>query len=206
MRKGGSAIVGLILFSLPAACSGAREGSEDDLVLRNVTVISPERAAPLAGAWIAVRNGRIAAVGERTPDMDVSWPRAPVVDGRGRYLTPGLIDSHVHLADIPGFPRPTPPELSHIAEVYEAQLPRSYLYFGFTTLIDLNVTDRAFIDRFKAKPHHPDVYDCDGALAIANGYPMAFQPPDLRFAPYPNFLYDPRQADAIPAEYSPEDH
>lgn len=128
------------------------------------------------------------------------------MDGGGRYLTPGLIDSHVHLADIPGFPRPIPQELSDIAAAYEAQLPRSYLYFGYTTLIDLSVSDRTFIDRFKAQPLHPDVYDCDGSLPIANGYPMAFLPPDLRFLPYRNFLYDPRLADDIPAEYAPEDH
>jgi hypothetical protein len=128
------------------------------------------------------------------------------VDAGGRYLTPGLIDSHVHLADIPGFPRPTPPELSDIAAAYETQLPRSYLYFGYTTLIDLSVSDRAFIDRFKAQPLHPDLYDCDGSLPLANGYPMAFLPPDSRFPPYRNFLHDPRQAEEIPAEYSPEDH
>lgn len=197
-------MIDVILCSLLAGCIGAPESSEGDLVLRNVTIVSPERAAPLTDAWVAVRDGRIAAVGEGNPDD--SWSRTPVVDGEGRYLTPGLIDSHVHLAYVPGFPSPTPPKLNHIAEAYEAQLPRSYLYFGYTTLIDLNVTDRAFIDRFKAKPLHPDVYDCDGALAVANGYPMAFLPPHLRFQPYRNFLYDPRQADDIPAEYSPEDH
>ena len=199
-----SVMIGVILCSLLAACIGAPEDSEGDLVLRNVTIVSPERAAPLTGAWVAVRDGQIAAVGAGNPDD--SWSRATVVDGEGRYLTPGLIDSHVHLAYVPGFPSPTPPELNHIAEEYEAQLPRSYLYFGYTTLIDLNVTDRAFIDRFKARRLRPDVYDCDGALAVANGYPMAFRPPDLRFQPYRNFLYDPRQADDIPAEYSPEDH
>jgi hypothetical protein len=35
---------------------------------------------------------------------------------------------------------------------------------------------------------------------------MAFMPPESRFAPYRNFLYDPRQADDIPDEYAPEDH
>ena len=89
---------------------------------------------------------------------------------------------------------------------YYAQLPRSYLYFGFTTVIDLNVLTRDFIDSVKAAPLGPDVFGCGGALALANGYPMVFFLPETRFETHPNFLYDKRQADAIPAGYSPENH
>ena len=200
------AVVFCWIAGLLAACSQTASGAGNDLLLRNVTIVSPERTEPLRGAWVAVRDGGIAAVGEGVPDKDASWSHATVVDGRGRYLTPGLIDSHVHLAAVPGFLYPTPPKLRDLAMAYEAQLPRSYLYFGFTTVIDLSVVDRAFIDRFKEKPLHPDVFDCDGALAIADGYPMAFLPPDSRFQPFPNFLYNPRQAESIPDEYPPEEH
>jgi imidazolonepropionase-like amidohydrolase len=44
------------------------------------------------------------------------------------------------------------------------------------------------------------------SLPIANGYPMASDPPATRFQAFPNFLYDPKQASSIPAEYKPEDH
>jgi hypothetical protein len=43
-------------------------------------------------------------------------------------------------------------------------------------------------------------------LPFANGYPMSFAPPEIRFKLFPNFIYDPRQASTIPAEYKPEDH
>ena len=35
---------------------------------------------------------------------------------------------------------------------------------------------------------------------------MSFAPPAVRFKPFPNFIYDAKQADRIPPEYRPEDH
>jgi imidazolonepropionase-like amidohydrolase len=59
------------------------------------------------------------------------------IDGTGLFLTPGLIDSHVHLGAIPGM---TPEqEAAHpdIARAARDQIPRRYLLSGLTSLIDL---------------------------------------------------------------------
>jgi hypothetical protein len=194
------------LLGSSAALGQGTDGDQRGMVLRNVTIISPERIDPLRGAWVAVRDGRIAAVGEGDPDLDQSWSAAQVLDADGRYLTPGLIDSHVHLAAVVGLPFPPPSDLAALVEAYEAQLPRSYLYFGFTTVVDLAVVDRSFLDRFQRAPLHPDVYDCGAALVLANGYPMAYLSPEARFLVNPNFLYDARQADVIPNAFSPANH
>jgi hypothetical protein len=63
-----------------------------------------------------------------------------------------------------------------LADYYQ-QLPRSYLYFGYTTLIDLAVVKREVLDDFRRAPLHPDLYDCGPSLPVANGYPMSFVPP-----------------------------
>src|ERR1700739_2183650 len=89
---------------------------------------------------------------------------------------------------------------------YLKQLPRSYLYFGYTTLVDLAVIDRRVLDDFRQAPTHPDLYDCGQSLPFANGYPMSFAPPAMRFKLFPNFIYDPKQASSIPSEYEPQDH
>ncbi len=52
-------------------------------------------AAPLPDAVVLVRAGRIACVGD--PTQCPVPAGATVVDGRGRFLLPGLIDTHVHL-------------------------------------------------------------------------------------------------------------
>ena len=173
------------------------------ILIRDVTIVSPERKTPLQHGYVVLENDRIAAVGQGAPPA-ARWDS--VVVGRGRVLIPGLIDGHTHLASPAGMPIPVPPELQPLAAAYAEQLPRSYLYSGFTTVIDLIVFDRPFLDRFKASPLHPDSYDCGGALALANGYPMAMDPKEKHWEFFPNFLWDPRQKDSIPARFRPEDH
>jgi cytosine/adenosine deaminase-related metal-dependent hydrolase len=44
-----------------------------------------------------VRDGRIAAIG-KTQELEEQWPSEERVDLRGRVVTPGLVNTHVHLA------------------------------------------------------------------------------------------------------------
>ena len=69
---------------------------DDETVIKNVTVISSERSAPLARASVVIRRGRIAEIGA---DL-VAGPHAKQIDGRGGFLIPGLIDSHVHVGNM----------------------------------------------------------------------------------------------------------
>jgi imidazolonepropionase-like amidohydrolase len=65
-------------------------------VIRNATVMTA--AGPtLRNASVLLRDGRIAAVG---PTVDAPAD-AIVVDGTGRFVTPGLIDTHSHLGVYP---------------------------------------------------------------------------------------------------------
>ena len=173
------------------------------VLIQDVTIVSPERRTPLRHGYVVLAGDRIAAVGKGTPPPD-RWDS--VVAGAGRVLIPGLIDGHTHLAVPAGLPIPVPDELARLAAGYAEQLPRSYLYSGFTTVVDLAVFDRRLLDRFKGAPDHPDTYDCGGGLALANGYPMAMVPKALSWEAFPNFLYDPRQRDSIPDRFRPEDH
>src|SRR4051794_10150929 len=66
-----------------------------DIVVHNATVWTGVRGAPDASA-IAVRGGRIVAVGG---DVEVNrqiGPRTRIVDGTGKMVVPGFLDSHVH--------------------------------------------------------------------------------------------------------------
>ena len=66
------------------------------LAIANVTVIDATGAAPQPSTTVVVRDGRIVSVGATA---GAHIPRnARVVDGRGKYLIPGLFDMHTHLS------------------------------------------------------------------------------------------------------------
>ena len=67
-------------------------GIKYDLLLKGGQVIEPKRG-PTAKRDVAIADGRIAAVAEGIPVTEA----AKVVDASGYYVTPGLIDMHVHL-------------------------------------------------------------------------------------------------------------
>jgi imidazolonepropionase-like amidohydrolase len=88
----------LVLAALVAACAAApREGGAAATAIVGATVIDPGADAAHAAmrdTTVIVEGGRIRAVG---PARSTPIPAgAEVIDGRGRWVIPGLVDSHVH--------------------------------------------------------------------------------------------------------------
>jgi len=193
----------LLLSVLACADSGSNQNA-NPVWITDVIIISPESLDHIEKGSVLIENGRIARV-ER--NQRAKKPAGDtVVSGHGQYLIPGLIDSHVHLASVPGVSFDPDEGKREMVQAYFTQLPRSYLYFGYTTLVDLAVYRPRVLEDFRQAPLHPDLYDCGGSLPFANGYPMSFAPPEVRFKAFPNFIYDAKQAAGIPPEYKPEDH
>lgn len=67
-----------------------------DLVIRGDLVL-PEGV--IEGGHVAVREGRIAAIGQGPPPA-----AAEVADHRGRLVLPGLVDGHMHTSSSTGWP------------------------------------------------------------------------------------------------------
>ena len=65
------------------------------LAITGTTLIDGTGRAPLADATIVIDGARIARVG-RTADGPPP-EGAEVIDGRGRFVIPGLADTHVHV-------------------------------------------------------------------------------------------------------------
>jgi imidazolonepropionase-like amidohydrolase len=64
-------------------------------LIRNATVFDGN-GAEFANADVLMRDGRIAGVGQ-----NLSAEGATVIDGTGRFVTPGIIDAHSHLGVYP---------------------------------------------------------------------------------------------------------
>ena len=94
----------------------------DALLLTNAVVLTMDPARPRAGA-VAVRDGRVAAVGTETEARGALPPDAPEVDLGGRALVPGFVDPHLHLLSYAASLRSVdcrPGAVRSIADIQEA--------------------------------------------------------------------------------------
>lgn len=165
-----------------------------DLVIDQVTVVSPQLDSTQPKQNVLIRDGRIVAVSAKAVS---AGPGAIRIDGRGKFLTPGLMDSHVHVGDVPGLPYgAADPALNSLRDAYTRQQPRSYLYYGVTQLLDLASLPEG-IAAFEAQPQHPDLYRC-GPAVVLDGYPSVFIDPAVRYRLLSDYIYEPANAATHP--------
>jgi len=99
--------------------------------IEHVTVIDGTGAAARPDMTVVVDGERIARV---VPTAIAGPAAGKVIDGRGKYLIPGMMDVHIHLAGWKGKKPDGTPIVDHA--VAEAALA-SYIYDGFTTVVDV---------------------------------------------------------------------
>ncbi len=80
---------GLVLWSASAPAQ------QPALLIERVTLIDGTGRAPVTGASVLVEGDRIIAVSTETIVVNGAVTR---IDGRGKFLIPGLMDMHVHLS------------------------------------------------------------------------------------------------------------
>lgn len=114
-----------------------------------VGVITVDRKQVLEGQTVVVRGERIAEVG---PASEIKVPEGSLrVDGKGKYLTPGLVDMHAHLN--------SPKELP------------LYLANGVTTVYNLNGHPAHLRWREEIKRGAmtgPNIYTCGPTIRVLN--------------------------------------
>ena len=95
----GALVVAFLLIRecayLSAGMSGAA-GQDADLVLINGKIITVDSKDTIVEA-VAVRNGKIAALGKNEYVKGFVGPQTTVLDLKGKTATPGLVDSHIHV-------------------------------------------------------------------------------------------------------------
>lgn len=193
----GVAIMAASVAATPVAAYGG------DLLIRNVTVISGDRTVPLTGANVLIDEGRIVNL-----SAAAETSAGEIIDGTGKYLIPGLIDSHVHLYHATGLKRRYTEDFDRLYDAYLKQLPRSFLYFGYTSVIELNASPDVN-NRFNEAPLHPALYHCGHGLALNGGFMATEFEPEEFAARFPHYLHDSYQnvplADSVnPAKHTPQ--
>jgi imidazolonepropionase-like amidohydrolase len=92
LRVAGAGLAILAIASAP----GCRERPPDGTALVGGTLIDGSGGAPLPNSVIVVRHGMIESIGSRAGFS--LPPRTIEIDASGRWIIPGLIDSHAHVA------------------------------------------------------------------------------------------------------------
>ena len=190
-------------LALAALLSATQPAALSDVLIENVAIVSPELAAPAADRYVLIRGERIAEISAQP----IASPGATRVDGRGRYLAPGVMDSHVHVSTPPGLPLAAEdPALVELTAAFVQQQPRSYLYFGVTQVLDLAGVAEG-VAAFQAQPLRPDFYRC-GQVIVLDGYPVALLDKNVRERFAPDYVFEPANASAhpLPAGADPAQH
>lgn len=187
-----------VAFSGCGGLAHATEAIPYDIAIVGATVISPDRDAPML-ATVYLDGDVIAAVevGRQVR------PARRVIDASGKYVIPGLIDSHVHVGHLVGMNARQASARKDLVEAYRRWLPRSYLYFGFTTLIDPDLSPDV-AQQFDDARARPTLLGCGRGIRLLDGYGMNFVEPEDRFEVFPNFVIEPGAL--APAGVDPDEH
>lgn len=86
----------VVILSLIIALASRATAQSPDIAIVGATVIDGTGRAPIADATILVRGKDIVAVG---PRASVAVPKgARVIDAAGKFVTPGFVDTNVHVS------------------------------------------------------------------------------------------------------------
>jgi imidazolonepropionase-like amidohydrolase len=115
----------LLLAFIPGLALDLHAQGEHPIAIEHVTVIDGTGRPAIADATVLVEHDRIARVARDEIKFPAGTRR---IDGRGKYLIPGLMDVHIHLHGGMG---KSPDERTGIRAL------QSYLYCGVTTVLDV---------------------------------------------------------------------
>ncbi|MDJ0879825.1 MAG: amidohydrolase family protein, partial [Halieaceae bacterium] len=88
-----SIVTGLLLSLITSGFAGAE--NKADVIYTNAVVYTVDSAMPKAEAF-AVKDGKFLAVGKQTDISKYQGNKTTVVDLKGRFVLPGLVEDHIH--------------------------------------------------------------------------------------------------------------
>ncbi len=139
------------------------------LVLDNFTLLDGTGGAPVPGGRVVVEDGVIVSVGSGSPH----GTEAKVIEGRGRWLLPGLWDTHIHHGFSAG-------GLLSPEELSEEQLLlnwRAYLRSGVTSVVSVGDDPRKVLAARAAEREDklvgPRIFAAGSVFTAPGGHPVS---------------------------------
>jgi imidazolonepropionase-like amidohydrolase len=156
-------ICSVILFCV--VHSGIAQTNFYDLAITHSKVFNSRTGRVDAGQTILIKAGII----ELVTASPGNYTTAKTIDAAGRLITPGFIDTHIHLTDVFGDYDKAPARISTDSiSWYRKKLSDTYLPYGVTTVMIMGEPEAWLpltIDWMKNPDSDcPDVYTVGGAL------------------------------------------
>ncbi|MBW1722400.1 MAG: amidohydrolase family protein [Deltaproteobacteria bacterium] len=115
-------------------------------IFQNVTIIDGLRDKPLLDSMLVIEGGTIVYAGNKDQGILERYSHGKIVDLRGMWIMPGMIDTHVHLSldGSPDYFRLMIEETPQLAAIRAVRRVRKILESGFTTIRTMG--DKGCID------------------------------------------------------------
>lgn len=191
MSYSACALLRLITCLLPLSTSSAAQtqqppvsaippATHTPLAFSGANIVSAQLAQPVLNATVLVKNGRIVALQPADAAIPAEYQR---LDVSGKWLLPGLIDGHVHLAQSGGaFTRPDIIAAEAVLPYQQDQLQlatalpqllQTYVMLGVTAVFDMGgpAARLPLYQQLSQNPTMPAIYAAAQLLA-----PMAVPP------------------------------
>ena len=166
-------LISILILIVLISCDSSSDNFTvtDGILIENVTIISTNEIGTIENyvGYILIDRSKIIFCGKKQPKVKGNYK---ILDGQGKYATPGLIDSHVHLNNIAGINFRQRKSNNKLVEAYFDRLPKNFLYFGYTTLIDVDNYAPNTIKRLKDIRVRPEIYTCAQKVQVMDDFEM----------------------------------
>jgi len=173
-KKYSTLLFGLSMSLTTAAFDNLNTSSEygKDSAFIGANILNPAIDIPISNSTILVSNGRIVKIQPAFEEIPQNYD---IVDIKGKWVIPGLIDGHIHMAQSGGaFTRPDTIDATKISSYEDDQqwlkdnsraILKNYLQLGITTVFDMGGPSE-YLTNYRAvtkEGTYPDIYAA-GAL------------------------------------------
>ena len=140
-------------------------------LLENISIISANDMGEINQytANLLIDETEIVFLGVDIPKIQGMYK---ILNGSGKFVIPGLIDSHVHLNNIAGLNFRQRRSKTALVQDYFRRLPKNFLYYGYTTVIDVDNYAPNVIDQLKSAPIRPEIYSCGRKIKVMDDFEM----------------------------------
>jgi hypothetical protein len=156
------------LFAVLAIFFSSSAFAQASLIIKSTAILDGNGAIRQGPVDIEIAGNKIVRIGH-----DLASKASRVIDGRGKTVIPGLIDTHTHLHSVPGSVF-RGESLEEIRRQQAFQL-KAYLAAGVTTVLDTAAPESLFREVAKAGFIGPRVLGLAPFLTPKNGYFAGFK-------------------------------